>query len=186
MYAWCEADPGPPPSSDAERRLRQSFGGFTTGVCLVTTVGPDGKREGMTINSFSSVSLAPPLVLWSVRDAARSADVFTTANAFSLSILAASQAELALHFARPAPDKFVEHEDAFEISPLGCPRLRFSVATFDCRVYSRHQEGDHTLLIGRVESLQQQADAPPLIFHGGKMGSMWELAALFPPLGPSS
>ena len=89
MYAWLDVDPTATATAADTLQLRQSFGHFTTGVCLVSTVAGDGKREGMTINSFASVSLAPPLLLWSVRDAARSAEVFIAARHFTLSILAA-------------------------------------------------------------------------------------------------
>lgn len=180
MYAWCDAPPTAPPSSADERRLRQSFGAFTTGVCLVTTVGPDGKREGMTVNSFASVSLAPPLILWSVREAARSAEVFIASPVYTLSILAAAQADLAMHFARPTADKFAAVEDQFEIGALGCPKLKTAVATFECRTYSRHHEGDHTILVGRVETCVQQPELVPLMFHAGRMGSLWELAGQLP------
>lgn len=179
MFAWplncMNDDPGP----DA-RALRSSLGAFPTGVCLVTTVGPDGKREGMTINSFSSVSLTPPLVLWSVREAARSADVFVTASHFTLSVLAVDQQELALHFARPAVDKFAGWEAHFEAGLGGCPRLSRALATFECRSYSCHSEGDHFILVGRVERLMHQ-DLPPLVFHRGRMGSMAEMAAALSP-----
>lgn len=184
MYAW-PTSPITASTPIEERKLRQSLGAFPTGVCLVTTVGQDGKREGMTINSFSSVSLAPPLVLWSVREAARSADVFVAAPHFVLNVLAADQGDLAMHFARPAPDKFDAFEAAFEPGIAGCPRLRRCVASYDCRLYSCHQEGDHSILVGRVESFTH-ADHPPLMFHAGRMGSVWELAGQTPaPRRPS-
>jgi flavin reductase (DIM6/NTAB) family NADH-FMN oxidoreductase RutF len=90
-------------------------------------------------------------------------------------VLAASQRELALHFARPAPDKFEAWEDSFETASNQCPRLRHSVASFECSVYSRHAEGDHTILLGRVERFSR-SDHPPLLFHSGQMGSLWDLA----------
>src|ERR1700761_1034143 len=136
MYSWTLITGDTPVTTDA-RSFRQSLGSFPTGVCLVTTVTPDGKREGMTINSFASVSLAPPLILWSIRDDARSADAFVTGRHFVLSVLAASQQKLALHCAKPAPDKFADWEGAFDLGVGGCPRLRDSVATFECSIYSR-------------------------------------------------
>jgi flavin reductase (DIM6/NTAB) family NADH-FMN oxidoreductase RutF len=138
-------------------------------------VAPDGKREGMTINSFASVSLAPPLILWSIRDDARSADAFIAGDHFILSVLGASQRSLALHFSRPAVDKFAAYEQDFDSGIAGCPRLRLSVATFECTTYSRHQEGDHTILLGRVERHSRSAEEP-LILHMGSMGSLKELA----------
>lgn len=184
MYAWLDVDPAAPATAADALALRQSFGHFTTGVCLVSTVAPDGKREGMTINSFASVSLTPPLLLWSVRDAARSAEVFIAARHFTLSILAADQAALASHFARPAPDKFNAFEDAFETGANGCPKLRRAVATFECRTWSRHAEGDHTILVGRVDASTQLPGLAPLVFSGGRMGSLWELAEQLPRPAP--
>lgn len=174
MYSWALIAGDAAETVDA-RLFRQALGAFPTGVCLVTTVTASGKREGMTINSFASVSLEPPLILWSMRDDARSADAFFGARAFNLSVLAASQRELALHFARAAPDKFEAHAEDFEVAPNGCPRLKGAAASFDCSVYSRHAEGDHTILLGRVERFTR-SDAAPLLLHSGQMGSLWELA----------
>ncbi|HSV45988.1 MAG TPA: flavin reductase family protein [Ramlibacter sp.] len=178
MYSWTLITGDTPQTVDAGR-LRQALGAFPTGVCLVTTVTADGKREGMTINSFASVSLDPPLILWSIRDDARSAEAFLASRHFTLSILAADQKELAGHFARPAPDKFALYEDQFSVGLGGCPRLLRSVATFECSLWSRYQEGDHTILVGRVGSYSQ-SEAKPLLFHSGQMGSVWELAQKIP------
>ena len=174
MYSWTLITGDTPVTSDA-RALRQSLGAFPTGVCLVTTVSEDGKREGMTINSFAAVSLVPPLILWSIRDDARSADAFIGGPHFILSVLASSQRAMALHFARPAPDKFADWSNDFEEGIGGCPRLRESAATFECTTYSRYQEGDHTILLGRVES-HSRTSALPLVLHMGEMGSLSELA----------
>lgn len=175
MFSW----PNTPTSAHTpinERLFRQSLGAFPTGVCLVTTISGDGKPEGMTINSFSSVSLSPPLILWSVREAARSAEVFLCAPHFVLSVLAEDQYDLAAHFARPSADKFEQWHDAFDTGLGDCPRLKRSVATYECRLYSTHQEGDHTILVGRVEHFSHE-EKPPLMFHNGRMGSMEELAS---------
>ncbi|HKW83610.1 MAG TPA: flavin reductase family protein [Burkholderiaceae bacterium] len=180
MYSWALITGDTPRSIDA-REFRRSLGSFPTGVCLVTTVDADGKREGMTVNSFTSVSLDPPLILWSVRNDTGSGDAFIACHAFNLSVLAGEQRELALHFARPAPDKFERFEAEFGAAPNGCPRLESAVATFECSTYSRHQEGDHTILLGRVDRFSC-CDKPPLLFHSGQMGSLWELAqSLVPP-----
>ncbi len=175
MYSWTLITGDVPTTVDA-KSFRQSLGGFPTGVCLVTTMSPGGKREGMTINSFASVSLAPPLILWSIRDDARSADAFISNDHFILSVLGESQHALAMHFARPAADKFAQYDQDFEAGLAGCPRLRRSVATFECSTYSRHQEGDHTILLGKVENHTRSAEAP-LILHMGTMGSLKDLAS---------
>jgi flavin reductase (DIM6/NTAB) family NADH-FMN oxidoreductase RutF len=174
MYSWALITGDAANTTDA-RSFRQSLGTFPTGVCLVTTRGEDGKCEGMTINSFAAVSLTPPLILWSIRDDTRSADAFVMGRYFVLSVLAASQREIAQHFARPAADKFADWDRSFEPGLGGCPRLRGGVATFECTVYSRHQEGDHTILLGHVEK-HSRNDGPPLLLHMGQMGSLLELA----------
>jgi flavin reductase (DIM6/NTAB) family NADH-FMN oxidoreductase RutF len=166
MYSWTLITGDVPQTPDA-RSFRQSLASFPTGVCLVTTISPDGKREGMTINSFASVSLAPPLILWSIRDDARSADAFIGGPHFILSVLA-----------RPAPDKFADWSNDFEEGIGGCPRLRESAATFECTTYSRYQEGDHTILLGRVES-HSRTSALPLVLHMGEMGSLSDHAKTY-------
>ena len=174
MYSWTLITGDTPQNSDAHA-FRQSLATFPTGVCLVTTISPDGKREGMTINSFASVSLTPPLILWSIRDDARSANAFIGNPHFILSVLGSSQRTLAMHFSRSAPDKFADWVDDFEQGLGGCPRLKDSVATFECTTYSRYQEGDHTILLGRVDS-HTKTSALPLVLHLGEMGSLWDLA----------
>lgn len=178
MYSWFDGF-GPVDSNTDARRLRAALSNFTTGVCLVTTVADDGKREGMTINSFASVSLQPALVLWSIRGEARSADVFLASGRFIISVLGAQQQELALHFARPAMDKFEKYERDFETGIGGCPKLRSALATFECSTFSRHREGDHTLLIGKIERFSHESDVP-LVAHAGRLGAIGEFADLLP------
>ncbi len=175
MYSWTDITGDEPHTVDAVR-LRKTLGAFPTGVCLVTTVGADGKREGMTINSFASVSLSPPLVLWSIRDDARSADVFIGSPNFIVAVLTDQQQELAMHFAKSAADKFERYEDAFDNGLGGCPRLIDSVATFECTTYSRYQEGDHTILVGRIQEFSG-SQAQPLMFHAGQVGTAQEVAS---------
>jgi len=103
------------------------------------------------------------------------ADAFIGGPHFILSVLASSQRAMAMHFARPAPDKFADWSKDFEEGIGGCPRLRESVATFECTTYSRYQEGDHTILLGRVES-HSKTPALPLVLHMGEMGSLSDLA----------
>jgi flavin reductase (DIM6/NTAB) family NADH-FMN oxidoreductase RutF len=175
VYSWTLGT-GDVPASSSATQLRNALGSFATGVCLITTVGPDGKREGITVNSFASVSLAPPLVLWSIRDDARSADAFLAARHYVIHVLEAGQKELALHFARPAADKFEACADAFTIGLGGCPVLHEAAAVFECSAWSQYQEGDHTILVGRVDGFRAKA-AAPLLFHAGQLGTPGELAA---------
>ena len=158
------------------RDLRRSLGAFPTGICLVTTVGAQGKREGMTINSFASLSLNPPLVLWSVRSAAQSAPNFLSSRHFIVSVLSSDQKDLALHFARPALDKFAAFESSFDTGLGGCPRLKNPVSTFECLYHSAHEEGDHSVIIGKIERFSSSG-LSPLVFHSGKIGTLHEHAS---------
>ena len=178
MYSWAFISADSPVTVDA-RAFRQSLSTFPTGVCLVTTAFAGGSREGMTINSFASVSLDPPLILWSIRNDARSAEAFISGSHFILSVLAISQRHIADHFARPAVDKFMAYEDQFSEGIGACPRLNHCAATFECSNYSRYLEGDHTILLGRVEGHYKTAESP-LLLHSGRMGSLWELAGEIP------
>src|SRR3954471_1949216 len=107
---WEELLTRPRPEHDA-RDFRAALGAFPTGVCLVTTLGPGGQAHGMTVNSFSSVSLDPPMVLWSLARTASSAGVFRDAEHFAINVLAAGDEELSRHFSSSGSDKFQEHLD---------------------------------------------------------------------------
>jgi flavin reductase (DIM6/NTAB) family NADH-FMN oxidoreductase RutF len=150
------------PKLDA-RDFRSALGCFPTGVCLVTTVAPEGRRVGLTINSFSSVSLEPPMVLWSLARTASSAPVFRDAEHFVLNVLAAGDGELSSHFARPGEDKFAKYADRFVGGVL-----QGAVATFECHSRHRYYGGDHIVVIGVVERYAYDAGRAPLIFHRGK------------------
>lgn len=173
MYSWISPDTSAGLAPDA-RALRAALGRYATGVCVVTTLGPDGKREGMTINSFASVSLSPALVLWSLGQEARSAGVFLDADRFNLCVLGAYHKDLALHFARPAPDKFAHHADRIVAGRNGLPCVLGALARFECKVHSRHVEGDHTVLVGRVGHFES-CDGEPLLFHAGRLGTPADL-----------
>lgn len=175
MSAAALRDEARPVAALDPRALRAALGRFPTGVCLVTTRTPAAKREGMTINSFASVSLDPPLVLWSIGNSARSAEAFRAATHFNISVLGAEHKALALHFARPAPDKFEAFEEAFTEAQNGAPRLAHAPVTWECVVHARHVEGDHTILIGRIERFDA-LPGEPLVFHAGRLDPLAEHA----------
>jgi flavin reductase (DIM6/NTAB) family NADH-FMN oxidoreductase RutF len=147
------------------RMLRHALGRFATGVTIVTTCCADGKLEGLTVNSFSSVSLDPPLVLWSLHRNAPSLGSFLDAGHFAINVLATHQHALSQHFARPAKHKFegVEHERGIRGSPL----LPECLANFECRTETTIAGGDHMIFIGRIERASH-GDGHPLIFSAGK------------------
>ncbi len=164
---WEELDAPPRPDLDA-RDFRNALGCFPTGVCVITTLGPGGKSVGLTVNSFSSVSLAPPMVLWSLARNASSAGVFRDAEYFAISVLSAEDGGISSHFAKPASDKFAAFADHFAPGRRGIPLLSAAVATFECRCCHRYYGGDHVLLIGAVERCAYAPGRPALVFHQGK------------------
>jgi 3-hydroxy-9,10-secoandrosta-1,3,5(10)-triene-9,17-dione monooxygenase reductase component len=148
------------------RALRTAFGRFATGVTVVTARRPGGKPEGMTANSFASVSLEPPLLLWSIREQAASRPAFDSATHFAVHVLRASQRPLAERFARPAADKFADLD--WEPGLGGAPLLAGCLARFQCAVAARHPGGDHTILVGRVLAVEEAGPGEPLLYvHGG-------------------
>ncbi|MEV4248992.1 flavin reductase family protein [Streptosporangium canum] len=149
------------------RSLRDAFGQFATGVAVVTTVTPDGDRAGVTVNSFTSVSLDPPLVLWCLSRNAPSAPVFLRAGRFAVNVLAAGQDHLSQRFARPLPDKFAGVET--RPGPGGPPLLVGALAHFACRTLTTHDGGDHVIFVGEVGYFQR-SEGEPLVFHAGGYG----------------
>ena len=161
------------------REFRAALGAFPTGVCLITTADENGKHEGLTANSFSSVSMDPPLVLWSLANHAASAGIFIKAKHFAIHVLGAADGALAMHFARPAKDKFEAYAGRFEAGLGGCPVLAGAVAVFECSSYSQYEGGDHTIFVGRVEKFTRE-HLDPLAFHAGKLTSMLNAASVSP------
>jgi flavin reductase (DIM6/NTAB) family NADH-FMN oxidoreductase RutF len=144
--------------------LRRVMGRFATGVTVVTTKVPGGKLEGVTSNSFSTVSLDPPLVLWSLARNARSFAGFAAAPHFVINVLGVDQIALSKHFAAPSADKLSGIE--YRAGHGGCPVLTGTIAHFECQKESTVDGGDHIIFIGRVLQASFQA-GEPLIFAGG-------------------
>lgn len=149
------------------RELRNALGRFATGVCVVTTRTAAGDAAGLTVNSFSSVSLDPPLVAWCLGRQAPSLRAFSQAEHFAVHVMAADQQALTLHFARPAPDKFADVQSEFEDGLGAVPVLKTALARFECSKAAVVEGGDHLIFIGRVERFTY-ADRPPLLFHAGR------------------
>jgi 3-hydroxy-9,10-secoandrosta-1,3,5(10)-triene-9,17-dione monooxygenase reductase component len=147
------------------RRFRRALGAFATGVTIVTTRDAKGRDLGLTANSFNSVSLDPPMVLWSLAKNARSLPAFLAASHFAVHVLAADQEELSLRFATRGSEKFAGL--ALERGASQVPLLRGCSARFQCRTAFRHEGGDHMIFVGAVESFDE-SDRPPLVFHGGR------------------
>jgi flavin reductase (DIM6/NTAB) family NADH-FMN oxidoreductase RutF len=147
------------------RDLRRVLGSFVTGVTVVTTTDDEGGFHGVTANSFSSVSLDPPLVLWSQAVKSHSHPAFFKTERFAVNILAEDQIELSNRFAKSSPEKFVGLD--VDIGLGGVPLLRGCGAWLQCRVVSRVPGGDHTIYIGEVD-LIGQAERKPLVFGNGQ------------------
>jgi flavin reductase (DIM6/NTAB) family NADH-FMN oxidoreductase RutF len=146
--------------------FRHALGMFATGVTIVTARDVNGMRVGLTANSFNSVSLAPPLVLWSLSKHAGSMPAFTRGSHYAINILAADQRELAERFASKEPDRFAGVP--FREGAGGALILEGSAAVFECFNRSQYEEGDHVIFVGEVERCTRREGAQPLIFHGGR------------------
>ena len=146
--------------------FRAALGMFATGVTVVTARTAEGELVGLTANSFNSVSLTPPLVLWSLARAAASLPAFSTGSHYAINILGAEQHDLARRFAAKDVNRFADV--AFVEGVGGAPLLRGAAATFECFNRSRYEEGDHVIFVGEVERCAHRAGASPLLFHGGK------------------
>jgi len=155
-----------PAQTFSSAEFRAALGMFATGVTIVTGLDADGKPVGVTANSFNSVSLDPPLVLWSLGRNAASMAVFEQGSHYAINILASNQRALAERFGRRSGNRFAGV--AFEPGAGGAPVLDGSAAVFECRNRSRYQEGDHVIFVGEVERCAHRAGAHPLIFHGGR------------------
>jgi flavin reductase (DIM6/NTAB) family NADH-FMN oxidoreductase RutF len=165
------ADPANELASDSSpidpRDFRNALGTYATGVTIITATGSDGKPYGLTCNSFASVSLNPPLVLWSLVVYSSSLTVFQNASHFAVNVLGASQQALANRFAKSSDDKFT----GIDWTPgLGrAPVLAESVANFQCRAVNRYYGGDHVIFLGAVEAYSYNRDEP-LLFARGSYG----------------
>jgi len=154
-----------PPSFGADD-FRAALAMFATGVTIVTARSAAGEPIGLTANSFNSVSIVPPLVLWSLSRQAGSMTAFERGSHYAIHILAADQHALAERFASKDVDRF--EGLPFREGAGGVPLLDGAAAVFECFNRSRYQEGDHVIFVGEVESCTRRVGASPLIFHGGR------------------
>ncbi len=145
--------------------LRRAFGCFPTGVTIVTTRSPDGSFAGLTVNSFTSLSLDPPLVLWALASQSASLRAFETATHFAVNILAEDQAWVSRRFATKARDKF--HGLSTRAGIEGVPLLEGCSAHIECRMHSAQPGGDHLLFVGEVVRVDVLS-RPPLLYVNGR------------------
>ncbi|MBV8124735.1 MAG: flavin reductase family protein [Burkholderiaceae bacterium] len=147
-------------------QFRAALAMFATGVTVITARAADGSLVGLTANSFNSVSLTPPLVLWSLSKNAGSMPVFSQGSHYAINILAADQKALAQRFATRDIDRFAGIP--FRTGAGGAPVLEGAAAVFECANRSQYDEGDHVIFVGEVERCSRLEAAQPLIFHGGR------------------
>src|SRR5437868_6463913 len=154
------------PPSFSTQEFRAALGMFATGVTIVTARTAEGALIGLTANSFNSVSLDPPLVLWSLAQAAGSLAVFRAGSHYAINVLAKDQKLLAERFATKGADRWdgVKFADGMG----GAPLLEGAAATFECFNRGRYEEGDHVIFVGEVERCSWRDGASPLLFHGGR------------------
>ncbi|MHC8380485.1 flavin reductase [Pseudomonas sp. LB3P14] len=147
------------------REFRNALGSFATGVTIITARGADGEPVGVTASSFNSVSLSPPLVLWSLSKSARSFEAFDTASHWAVHVLAADQDALSNRFAKTGEDKFLSLET--DTGAGDVPLLRGCTSSFQCKTTFKYEGGDHLIFVGEVVAYASN-EKPPLVFHGGK------------------
>ena len=159
--ASAAAVPAAPPDS---RALRTALGRYATGVTIVSCVDAQGRYVGLTANSFNSLSLDPPLVLWSLRVSSDSLAAFSAATRFAVNVLTEAQVDLSRRFASRSPDRFAA--GAWALGEYGAPVLAGCAAVFECETHAQQDAGDHRLFIGRVLGCTEST-LPPLVFAAG-------------------
>ncbi len=153
------------------KAFRRALGNFATGVTIITACAPDGTKVGVTASSFNSLSMDPPLILWSSMKTARSCAVFESATHFAVNILASDQMEMSNHFARQQDDKFAGV--AYEEGLGGAPVFPNCAGRFQCETYDRLDGGDHWIFVGRVVAFDDFGRSP-LCFHQGSYAIVYD------------
>ena len=161
-----------PADDTARRALRSALGNFPTGIAIVTALTEERQPVGMTINSFASVSLSPPLISWCIDRRAATYRAFSRATEFAVTVLCAEQAELAMRFATRGAHKF----DGIEVCGNQPPLIPGGCAWFRCRTWRSLLLGDHRMLIGRVIA-HGSRPASPLVFANGEFRSLVQEAS---------
>ena len=156
------------------RMLRDAYGRYATGVAVITTVTPTGVPVGLTVNSFSSVSLDPPLVLWSLMRSSASLSAFRDAGRFAVNVLADDQQHLSARFASRIADRFAGIEWVPGLG--GVPLLPGCLAHFECSTHAHVEAGDHMVVLGRVQRFAHR-DGAPLLFFASRYAGLLQAPA---------
>lgn len=153
------------PQTDT-RALRNALGRFATGIAIVTAIDPDGHPIGLTVNSFSAVSLQPALVLWCLDNSSHNLEAFRKASHHAINILSTDQQDLSNRFATWPVDRFAGLP--WQAGAGGAPLFPACCASFEVANETAHLAGDHTIFIGSVEKFSETPDLAPLLFHAGQ------------------
>lgn len=155
------------------KALRAALGSFATGITVITVCGPSGEWVGLTVNSFNSVSLEPPLVLWSLALSSPNRDVVSRASHYAVNVLAVDQDEISQRFASKIADKFAGLDCRTGLS--GVPLLPGCCAWFECRTVAQYPGGDHLILLGEVERFEAADAKQPLAYSRGRYKRLVDL-----------
>jgi flavin reductase (DIM6/NTAB) family NADH-FMN oxidoreductase RutF len=151
--------------TDDARKFRNALGWFATGVAVITTQADSQKPIGITVNSFSSVSLDPPLILWSLDKKSDTMPVFEAVDRFTVNVLREDHREISTRLSKQG-DHCLDGL-ATRVGSNGLPAIEEALAHFECEVYARHDAGDHVIMLGRVTHFEYAEDGRPLLYHRG-------------------
>ena len=152
--------------SEHLRNFRDALGHFATGVAIITTKGPNGAPIGLTVNSFASVSLDPPLVLWSLDRTSDRFTAFMQAEHYAVNILGDANQTLSHRLSRKG--EFTLEGEPLRTGPHGAPMLTCAIASFECRIEHRYEGGDHVIFVGRVLDFSHTSHGRPLVYYRGR------------------
>ena len=147
------------------RELRDALGRFATGVCVITVVTENGQALGLTANSFSSVSLDPPLVLWNLQNNSDVYHAFAGPKIFGINVLGAEHEELSNRYAKKGDHQLDEAH--YNIGEHGAPVFPGALVSFECELDAAHEGGDHLIIVGRVLDMHSRPTGEPLVFYSG-------------------
>ena len=147
------------------RAFRDSLGRFATGISVVTACSDGREPEGMTVNSFSSLSLEPPLILWSIQRDSDCLPAFAAASGFAVNILRDHQEDVSRHYAQKGDHRLLTGTS--HLGRSGQAVLDDCLTSFECEVWRRYDGGDHIIIIGQVLEMESHPDAQPLVYYGG-------------------
>jgi flavin reductase (DIM6/NTAB) family NADH-FMN oxidoreductase RutF len=147
------------------REFRNALGRFATGVCVISTVTEKGDSLGLTANSFTSVSLDPPLVLWNLQNNSDVYDIYSAPQHFAINVLATEHHEHSNRYAKKG-DHLLD-PDHFTLGEFGAPIMEGALVSFECELHATHDGGDHLIILGKVKHVHTREEGEPLLFYSG-------------------